>query len=80
MQPDHLNGLPRGQSGLQTLGKEAVPCLVFFLGIKKNQMHLFKVKLDNTWTFMLKHLVSLAVWPGYPAVWYVLVNVHEGEI
>lgn len=40
MQSDNLNGLPRGQSGLNTLCKEDVPCLVFFLGIKKKSSAL----------------------------------------
>lgn len=74
VEPYNLNGLPRGQSGLH-----AVQCLIFSLVIKRIKCTYFKVKLGNTWTFMLKHLISWPFWPGFPGVWYVLVNVHEGE-
>lgn len=76
----NFHGLPRARFQLHTVHKEAVPQLVFSMVIKKptNQPHLLKVKLENTWTLVLKHLISWGVWPRSPAVWYVLVNVHEG--
>ena len=36
MQPDCVNGLPRGQSELNTVCKQAVPHLIFALEIKKS--------------------------------------------
>lgn len=67
--PDSLSDLPGGHSGLPAACKAA--CHVWYLPWwSKDQVNLPQVQLSNTWTCMLKHLLSTLA--ASPAVcWWI---------